>query len=109
VSSSFCLSGSGDLSKPIYCQTEEDIPGAPEQVKAVRTASSILVCWTPPVLWEQNGQLLKYSVYMLRRGEVVRSVMVPPNITRIEVIEGWGWGPESIGAIKKEWMANVRM
>nr|CAD7393491.1 unnamed protein product [Timema cristinae] len=45
----FTAAGEGVRSSPIYCTTEEDVPGAPEQVKALAmTSDSIMVAWTRP-------------------------------------------------------------
>nr|CAD7425865.1 unnamed protein product [Timema monikensis] len=59
----FTAAGEGVRSSPIYCTTEEDVPGAPEQVKALAmTSDSIMVAWTRPS--EPNGYIVKYFVYI---------------------------------------------
>ncbi|KAK3933321.1 Down syndrome cell adhesion molecule-like protein Dscam2, partial [Frankliniella fusca] len=55
--------GEGVRSEPVHCSTEEDVPGPPEQVKALAMSSdSILVTWTRPL--EPNGNIVRYLVYM---------------------------------------------
>ncbi|KAJ1524379.1 hypothetical protein ONE63_010879 [Megalurothrips usitatus] len=55
--------GEGVRSEPVHCTTEEDVPGPPEQMKALAMSSdSILVTWTRPL--EANGIINKYTVYM---------------------------------------------
>ncbi|XP_066249434.1 cell adhesion molecule Dscam1 isoform X1 [Euwallacea similis] len=56
-------SGDGVRSSPVYCQTEEDVPSAPAQIKAVLSApNKILVSWLPPKF--SNGPLTGYTFYM---------------------------------------------
>ncbi|EEB16564.1 down syndrome cell adhesion molecule, putative [Pediculus humanus corporis] len=55
--------GDGILSKPTYCQTEEDVPGPPSDIKVVvKSSDSLLVSWLPPK--EPNGIITKYNLYM---------------------------------------------
>uniref|UniRef100_A0A336M1C8 CSON009678 protein n=1 Tax=Culicoides sonorensis TaxID=179676 RepID=A0A336M1C8_CULSO len=55
--------GDGVLSDPIYCQTEEDAPEAPADIKVVVSSpQSLYVSWQPPK--EQNGVITKYNLYM---------------------------------------------
>ncbi|XP_054278015.1 cell adhesion molecule Dscam2-like [Macrosteles quadrilineatus] len=59
----FTHTGEGVHSQPIYCATEEDVPGIPEQIKAlVMTSDSIMVTWTRPT--DANGVIIKYTVYV---------------------------------------------
>ncbi|KAJ8960258.1 hypothetical protein NQ318_003983 [Aromia moschata] len=59
----YTSSGDGVRSSPVYCQTEEDVPSAPAQIKAVLSApNKILVSWLPPV--HSNGPLTGYTFYM---------------------------------------------
>ncbi|XKL60149.1 hypothetical protein PGB90_001165 [Kerria lacca] len=54
--------GDGIYSKPIYCVTEEDAPGPPEDIKVFPTAThSLLISWLPPT--EANGVITKYNLY----------------------------------------------
>ncbi|CAH1168788.1 unnamed protein product [Phyllotreta striolata] len=59
----YTSSGDGVRSMPVYCQTEEDVPSAPAQIKAVQSATNkILVSWLPPKY--SNGPLTGYTFYM---------------------------------------------
>ncbi|EFN71841.1 Down syndrome cell adhesion molecule [Camponotus floridanus] len=59
--------GDGALSPPIFCMTEEDVPGPPAGIKALAlTAESILVSWLPPL--QPNGNVSKYTVYSREAG-----------------------------------------
>ncbi|XP_053986908.1 cell adhesion molecule Dscam2 isoform X2 [Hylaeus volcanicus] len=59
--------GDGVLSPPIFCTTEEDVPGPPAGIKALAlTAESILVSWLPPL--QPNGNVSKYTVYSREAG-----------------------------------------
>ncbi|XP_044594739.1 Down syndrome cell adhesion molecule-like protein Dscam2 [Cotesia glomerata] len=59
--------GDGVLSSPIYCTTEEDVPGPPAGIKALAlTAESILVSWLPPL--QPNGQVSQYTIYSREAG-----------------------------------------
>ncbi|KAL1500781.1 hypothetical protein ABEB36_006226 [Hypothenemus hampei] len=56
-------SGDGVRSSPVYCQTEEDVPSAPAEIKAVLSGPNrILVSWLPPKF--SNGPLTGYTFYM---------------------------------------------
>ncbi|XP_076273020.1 Down syndrome cell adhesion molecule 2 isoform X2 [Rhynchophorus ferrugineus] len=58
----FTKVGDGVLTIPHFCQTEEDVPGAPADIKvAVATPQSLKVSWLPPL--EPNGIITKYSLY----------------------------------------------
>ncbi|XP_063845297.1 cell adhesion molecule Dscam1-like isoform X4 [Scylla paramamosain] len=55
--------GDGVRSSPIYCITEEDVPGPVEAVKALAVDSqSVLVAWRPPS--QPNGVITKYTVHV---------------------------------------------
>ncbi|XP_058795689.1 cell adhesion molecule Dscam2 isoform X3 [Phymastichus coffea] len=59
--------GDGVLSNPIYCATEEDVPGPPAGIKALALSSdTILVSWLPPL--QPNGHVSKYTVYFREAG-----------------------------------------
>ncbi|KAI5745326.1 hypothetical protein M8J76_010108 [Diaphorina citri] len=59
----FTLSGDGVQSAPVYCMTDEDIPGPPEHIKAsVMSPDSLLISWQAPV--DPNGLILKYNIYV---------------------------------------------
>ncbi|XP_034237501.1 Down syndrome cell adhesion molecule-like protein Dscam2 [Thrips palmi] len=58
----FTGAGEGLRSPPMYCVTEEDIPGPVEHIKAlVMTSDSVLVAWSRPL--QPNGVVVKYTVY----------------------------------------------
>ncbi|GLG93666.1 Tyrosine-protein phosphatase Lar [Gryllus bimaculatus] len=55
--------GDGVASRPIFCRTQEDVPGEPEEIKAlVMDDETILLSWKPPQY--PNGRIRKYKVYM---------------------------------------------
>ncbi|KAG7174552.1 Down syndrome cell adhesion molecule-like protein 2-like 6 [Homarus americanus] len=55
--------GDGVRSNPVYCVTEEDVPGPVESVKALAVDSqSVLVAWRPPKA--PNGVITKYTVHL---------------------------------------------
>uniref|UniRef100_A0A6P7FJH3 Down syndrome cell adhesion molecule-like protein Dscam2 isoform X4 n=1 Tax=Diabrotica virgifera virgifera TaxID=50390 RepID=A0A6P7FJH3_DIAVI len=59
----YTSSGDGVRSVPVFCQTEEDVPSAPAQIKAIQSAANkILVSWLPPKY--SNGPLTGYTFYM---------------------------------------------
>ncbi|XP_046991954.1 Down syndrome cell adhesion molecule-like protein Dscam2 [Schistocerca americana] len=54
--------GDGVLSSPIFCTTEQDVPGPPAAMKAFSlTSDSILVSWLPPE--NPNGIITQYTIY----------------------------------------------
>ncbi|KAG8222804.1 hypothetical protein J437_LFUL005010, partial [Ladona fulva] len=58
----FTASGDGIRSPTLYCRTEEDVPSAPADIKAViSSASKIMVAWLPPM--RPNGVLVAYTLY----------------------------------------------
>ncbi|XP_030757648.1 Down syndrome cell adhesion molecule-like protein Dscam2 isoform X3 [Sitophilus oryzae] len=58
----FTKVGDGVLTVPHYCQTEEDVPGSPADIKVVvATPQSLKVSWLAPL--EPNGIVTKYNLY----------------------------------------------
>ncbi|CAH1170098.1 unnamed protein product [Phaedon cochleariae] len=58
----FTKVGDGVLTAPSYCQTEEDVPGPPADIKVVVSSpQSLKVSWLPPA--EPNGVVAKYNLY----------------------------------------------
>ncbi|CAH1132457.1 unnamed protein product [Ceutorhynchus assimilis] len=58
----FTKVGDGVMSLPHFCTTEEDVPGAPADIKvAAATPQSLRVSWLPPL--EPNGIITKYNLY----------------------------------------------
>ncbi|XP_041974799.1 Down syndrome cell adhesion molecule-like protein Dscam2 isoform X2 [Aricia agestis] len=61
--------GDGQRSAPVYCRTEEDVPSAPEKIKALpQSTDSVLVSWLPPV--HPNGIITHYTVYYREAGRL---------------------------------------
>ncbi|XP_049817554.1 Down syndrome cell adhesion molecule-like protein Dscam2 [Aethina tumida] len=59
----YTSTGDGVRSMPVFCQTEEDVPSAPAEIKAVLSASNkVLISWLPPKY--SNGPLMGYTFYM---------------------------------------------
>jgi hypothetical protein len=55
--------GDGILSTAVHCQTEEDAPEAPVDIKVVVSSpQSLYVSWLPPA--EPNGVITRYYLYM---------------------------------------------
>ena len=62
--------------------TEEDIPGAPDSVKALAmTEASILVSWQRPE--EPNGMIIEYTVYIK---EIDRSRDPAPKSFKVKLL-----------------------
>ncbi|KAK8389761.1 hypothetical protein O3P69_009037 [Scylla paramamosain] len=52
-------------SRPVFCVTEDDVPGPPRHLRVVVTGpSSLLVTWSPP--WPHTGIILHYTLYSSR-------------------------------------------
>ncbi|CAG4953674.1 unnamed protein product [Colias eurytheme] len=65
----FTSAGDGKRSPPVYCMTEEDVPSAPEKIKALAYSSdSVLVSWLPPL--HPNGIISHYTVYYREAGRL---------------------------------------
>ncbi|XP_022215405.2 Down syndrome cell adhesion molecule-like protein Dscam2 isoform X3 [Drosophila obscura] len=55
--------GDGMKTKPFYCRTHEDVPSAPQAIKAIPASSTkIIISWLPPDL--PNGDITGYTFYM---------------------------------------------
>ncbi|KAB0795843.1 hypothetical protein PPYR_09904 [Photinus pyralis] len=58
----FTKIGDGVLTSVTFCQTEEDVPAPPADIKViVSSPQSLLVSWLPP--FEPNGIVTKYYLY----------------------------------------------
>ncbi|XP_011264852.2 Down syndrome cell adhesion molecule-like protein Dscam2 isoform X7 [Camponotus floridanus] len=58
----FTRIGDGVPSTTIYCQTEEDVPGSPADIKVVVSSpQALFISWLPPL--EPNGVITKYNLY----------------------------------------------
>ncbi|XP_059046951.1 cell adhesion molecule Dscam2-like [Achroia grisella] len=65
----FTNAGDGKRSPPVYCMTEEDVPSAPEKIKALAYSSdTVLVSWLPPI--HPNGIISHYTVYYREAGRL---------------------------------------
>ncbi|CAH2050967.1 unnamed protein product, partial [Iphiclides podalirius] len=65
----FTGAGDGKRSPPVFCMTEEDVPSAPEKIKALAYSSdSVLVSWLPPL--HPNGIISHYTVYFREAGRL---------------------------------------
>ncbi|XP_026827389.1 Down syndrome cell adhesion molecule-like protein Dscam2 isoform X4 [Ooceraea biroi] len=54
--------GDGVPSAMIYCQTEEDVPGSPADIKVVVSSpQALFISWLPPL--DPNGVITKYILY----------------------------------------------
>ncbi|XP_055380718.1 cell adhesion molecule Dscam2 isoform X2 [Condylostylus longicornis] len=55
--------GDGVKTNPFYCRTHEDVPSAPQAIKAIPASSTkIIVSWLPPLY--PNGDIVGYTFYM---------------------------------------------
>ncbi|XP_058987901.1 cell adhesion molecule Dscam2 [Musca domestica] len=55
--------GDGVKTKPFYCRTHEDVPSAPQSIKAIPASSTkIIISWLPPQF--PNGDIIGYTFYM---------------------------------------------
>ncbi|XP_050520954.1 cell adhesion molecule Dscam2-like isoform X2 [Daktulosphaira vitifoliae] len=76
--------GDGVQSNTIYCVTEQDAPGSPENVKALTvTSNSVLVSWTPPI--KSNGIIIKYVVHVKHNKVIEKEIVFGEKNTKIEV------------------------
>ncbi|KAG7310295.1 hypothetical protein JYU34_003050 [Plutella xylostella] len=78
----FTGAGDGKRSPPVYCLTEEDVPSAPQKIKALAFSSdSVLVSWLPPL--HPNGVITHYTVYYREAGRLGKhsSFTVPADAT----------------------------
>ncbi|XP_050422092.1 cell adhesion molecule Dscam2-like [Adelges cooleyi] len=76
--------GDGVQSSPVYCVTEQDVPGPPDNVKALTvTSSSILVSWTQPK--RPNGIITKYIVHVKHNKIVEKEIVFGDKNTKVEI------------------------
>ncbi|XP_053978096.1 cell adhesion molecule Dscam2-like isoform X3 [Hylaeus volcanicus] len=58
----FTRVGDGVPTTVTYCQTEEDVPGSPADIKVVVSSpQALFISWLPPL--EPNGVITKYNLY----------------------------------------------
>ncbi|XP_055315262.1 cell adhesion molecule Dscam2 isoform X3 [Sitodiplosis mosellana] len=56
--------GDGVKTKQLFCRTYEDVPSAPQDIKAIPASNTkIIVSWLPPL--NMNGEITGYTFYML--------------------------------------------
>nr|XP_027239266.1 Down syndrome cell adhesion molecule-like protein Dscam2 [Penaeus vannamei] len=97
----FTRVGDGPASDPVFCSTEEDVPGPPAGVKAaISGRGTMVVSWLPPT--NSNGRLLTYTV--TTRGRDVKRAVVRAPSTRHEVVL-----PSSSGSIQVSVAASTRV
>ncbi|XP_042230764.1 Down syndrome cell adhesion molecule-like protein Dscam2 isoform X2 [Homarus americanus] len=67
--------GNSSPNHPVFCLTEDDVPGPPRRVRVIVTGSTtLLVTWSPPQ--PQTGTILHYTLYSARDDQVaVRDVV----------------------------------
>ncbi|XP_068223029.1 cell adhesion molecule Dscam1-like isoform X2 [Palaemon carinicauda] len=88
--------GSGIRSDPVYCITDEDVPGPVESVKALAVDSqSVLVAWRPPKA--PNGVITKYTVHLDHPDQQVRhcatlNCRTFAELLKIRVAPSSSWG-----------------
>ncbi|RWS06193.1 Down syndrome cell adhesion molecule-like protein Dscam2, partial [Dinothrombium tinctorium] len=74
----FTAAGDGPFSDNVYCATDEDVPSAPSDIKAlVESVESIVISWRPPLY--PNGRIKSYTVYTEVDGGV-RPFTVPKHL-----------------------------
>ncbi|CAD7083563.1 unnamed protein product [Hermetia illucens] len=55
--------GDGAKTKQFFCRTHEDVPSAPQDIKAIPASSKrIIISWLPPA--NPNGEITGYTFYM---------------------------------------------
>ncbi|XP_069192476.1 cell adhesion molecule Dscam2 isoform X3 [Procambarus clarkii] len=78
----FTRVGEGPPSEPVFCTTEEDVPGPPAGVKAALSRpEKMVVSWLPPT--NSNGRLLTYTITI--RGRDVKRFAVRAPTTKQEL------------------------
>ncbi|CAL8129128.1 unnamed protein product [Orchesella dallaii] len=76
----YTLGGESNLSEPVICTTEEDVPDEPADIKVVPlSGTSVLLSWLPPSF--PNGIITKYFLFWkLEDGDQIKEkVFIPPS------------------------------
>lgn len=61
---SYTKVGDGAKTKHFFCQTHEDVPSAPQDLKAIPASSTkVIVSWLPPI--NRNGEIVKHHLYYM--------------------------------------------
>lgn len=51
--------GDGVKTKSFFCRTHEDVPSAPQDIKAIPASNTkVIVSWLPPL--NRNGEIVSY-------------------------------------------------
>ncbi|CRK92906.1 CLUMA_CG006322, isoform A, partial [Clunio marinus] len=84
---SFTIVGDGVKTKKFHCTTYEDVPSAPQKIKAIPSSSTkIIVSWLPPK--QKNGEITGYTFYMSvvegGRDEGTHKRVLGPNVEQYE-------------------------
>merc|ERR1719438_190201 len=59
----YTSAGDGELSAPVACATEPDVPGPPRSIKVVvDSQDAVVVSWLPPD--QPNGVIVQYNIYI---------------------------------------------
>ncbi|CAL4098573.1 unnamed protein product, partial [Meganyctiphanes norvegica] len=61
--------GFSPATQPVYCNTQDEEPGPPENVRAVAVSggNSVVVSWSPPHTY--TGAIIHYNLYSTRGGD----------------------------------------
>ncbi|XP_031619714.1 Down syndrome cell adhesion molecule-like protein Dscam2 isoform X2 [Contarinia nasturtii] len=75
--------GDGVKTKQLFCRTYEDVPSAPQDIKAIPASNTkVIVSWLPPL--NMNGEIIGYTFYMLSsegsNHEGIHKKVLGPNI-----------------------------
>ncbi|XP_059619067.1 tyrosine-protein phosphatase Lar isoform X2 [Phlebotomus argentipes] len=79
--------GDGPKSYPVTVRTHEDVPGDPQDVKAIPlNSTSIHVSWKPPVEKDRNGIIRGYHIHIQELKEEGKGFLNEP--LKYDVVEG---------------------
>ncbi|KAI1278123.1 Down syndrome cell adhesion molecule-like protein Dscam2 [Halotydeus destructor] len=76
----FNRKGTGSPSRPVYCRTDEDVPGSPSELKLVISSpDSVIATWRDPD--PKNGYITKYTIYWkeLNKNRTKSAVTLPKS------------------------------
>ncbi|CAB3376185.1 Hypothetical predicted protein [Cloeon dipterum] len=88
--------GDGPSSRPLNIKTDEDVPGDPQDVKAIiLNSTTIKVEWLPPLEKDRHGVIRGYHIHVQEAKEEGKSIMTTPirfdileNSTREHIVSG---------------------
>ncbi|CAB4064370.1 unnamed protein product [Lepeophtheirus salmonis] len=88
----FTRAGVSKKSSALFCQTQEDAPSSPEDIKAVISGQeSVIVSWRPPKF--PNGRIQKYTIFRreMFEGDEINlkesSVLSGPNYIELGALQ----------------------